>query len=432
MSEYRQGIQPIIKHYIDAFLHDYEAGDCDFYFIKSGGRSVYLDACCQLFFHFQEDDHKGILSDAQTLALECAEHHMPYIILHYILEHFRNKILCDLLEEEHSAPVISKFLKKTHVVSDRISKHYLSIRIEKFLENNHRRIKTIEELADTKSIHFFEGHLIWLDKLAQAISTLNTALLPELSATECVLGRWLQYEGRVMVTDEQQWQHLEMLHLHLHLIAKRVKVLLGTTPIDYNYLLLLLEKADHLSLSIGIDLTLISNMEYIKFSSKDPLTGLLNRQFLDKIFKTQFELSKTLDTGFALIMADIDDFKQVNDRYGHVFGDVVLKAFANVMTASTRRSDFVIRFGGEEFILILPVTTLGESKAIAEKICSAFATRGIQKDDKQLYFSASFGVSYIHPGEDETSSQRHISELIDEVDQKLLMAKQLGKNRVVF
>ncbi len=107
------------------------------------------------------------------------------------------------------------------------------------------------------------------------------------------------------------------------------------------------------------------------------------------------------------------------------------KEFANVLMGYTRKSDFVIRFGGEEFILILPVTTLNEAKAIAEKICSTFAMKHINQDGKSLYFSASFGVSYIHPEIDESSSQRHASELIDEVDQKMLLAKQLGKNRVV-
>ena len=98
---------------------------------------------------------------------------------------------------------------------------------------------------------------------------------------------------------------------------------------------------------------------------------------------------------------------------------------------SVRKSDFVIRFGGEEFILILPVTTLNEAEKIANKICNTFATKPIDKNGDSVYISASFGVSYIHPEMDEPSSKRHISELIDEVDQKLLVAKQLGKNKVV-
>ena len=432
MSEYVDAIGIIIDDYVDSFKDNYREDHYDIYFMESGGMSVYMEASCRLFMRFRQVDHKGVIADAKSLAFNCSKHNMPYIILHNILERFKNAILCGLLKEERSPSVAYNFLKQINVAEDRISKYYLSQKIEKFLENNSRRIKTIAELVDTTSIHFFEGHLVWLTALAKAISDLDAAALPELSPAACVLGKWLHAEGRAIIVDGQRWQRLDLLHSRLHLIGKRVEILMGTTPIDYHYLLLLLEKADLVSLSIGIDLTLISNIEYIKHSSKDPLTGVLNRQLLGKIFKTQFELSKTLDTGFALIMADIDNFKQVNDRYGHVFGDVVLKEFANVLTDSTRKSDFVIRFGGEEFILILPVTTLHESKVIAEKICSAFAMKHIDKDGEQLHCSASFGVSYIHPEAEESSSQRHISELIDEVDQKLLLAKQLGKNRVVF
>lgn len=431
MCEYEDIISIKVANYIDSFKHNYQEDDCDIYFMESGETSVYFEECCKLFMRFGEVNEKAILADAKSLALKCFSYNMPYIILHNILEHFENSILCEVLREGHSSSVAYHFLKQINIASDTISKYYLSGKIEKFLDNNNRRIKTIEELVDTKTIHFFEGHLIWLDALAYAIINLNIDALPELSPTACVLGKWLHEEGKEIIVDHQRWQHLNMLHHHLHLIAKRVEILMRSTLIDYHYLLLLLEKADHVSLSIGIDLTLISNIEYIKYSSKDPLTGVLNRQLLDKIFKTQFELSKSLDTGFALIMGDIDNFKQINDLYGHVFGDVVLKEFTNVLMGSTRKSDFVIRFGGEEFILILPVTTLNEAKEIAENTCSAFAMKHINKDGKSLYFSASFGVSYIHPKIDESLSQRHISELIDEVDQKMLLAKQLGKNRVV-
>lgn len=431
MQEYENIIATKVQHYIDRFKNNYDEDDCDIYFMSSGNASIYLDASCDLFSRFQRPDFKGVISHARKLAQSCSTHDMPYIILHNILERFRNAILCEILKEEHNPSVAYTFLKQSHIAADAISKFYLSEKVKAFLENNRRRIKTIEQLVDTSSIHFFEGHLVWLDSLAQAIVDQNARALPELSPEACVLGQWLDNDGREVIADPERWQHLDKLHHHLHLIGKRVEVLLRTTPIDYHYLLLLLEKADHVSLSIGIDLTLISNIEYIKSSTKDPLTGVLNRQLMEKIFKTQFELSKTLDTGFALIMADIDDFKQVNDRYGHVFGDVVLRTFADVLKGATRKSDFIIRFGGEEFILILPVTTLDESTTIAEKMCLTFAQKHFEKEGEGVNISASFGVSYIHPGEDEPSSQRHMAELIDEVDQKLLVAKKSGKNRVV-
>ncbi len=431
MQEYENIVSSKVQEYIDNLKRNYQEDDCDIYFMASGSSSVYLEASCALFTRFQETDYKGIIADARGLAQSCSKHDMPYIILHNMLERFRNAILCEVLQEEHKTSIAYRFLQQSHMASDAVSKFYLSQKVEKFLENNKRRIKTIDQLIDTSSIHFFEGHLVWLNQLAQAIGELDVNALPELSPEVCVLGQWLHRDGTAVIVDHQRWEHLDKLHHHLHLIAKRVEILMKATPIDYHYLLLLLDKADHLALAIGIDLTLISNIEYIKSSTKDPLTGVLNRQLMEKIFKTQFELSKTLDTGFALIMADIDDFKRVNDQYGHVFGDVVLKAFSDVLKETTRKSDFIIRFGGEEFMLILPVTTLEESKMIAEKMCKTFAQKRLEKERAVVHCSASFGVSYIHPAEDESSSKRHMLELVDEVDQKLLLAKQSGKNRVV-
>ena len=431
MAEYEAIIGIKVENYLDAFKNTHQEDDYNIYFMENDDSLIYFEQCCKLLSHFQSINEKDIDETSQTLAKLSSKYNLPYIILHNFLERFENAILCDALKEGHSSSLAYLFLKQITIASQKFSKCYLSGKVEEFLDNNNRRIKTIEELLDSKTIHFFEGHLIWLNELAQAIDNLDVDVLPELSPSACILGQWLQNKGKQTIVDQESWQHLNMLHNHLHHVAKRVEVLMRTTPIDYHYLLLLLEKADHLALSIGIDLTLISNIEYIKSSSKDPLTGVLNRQLLDRIFKTQFELSKSLDTGFALIMGDIDDFKQVNDQYGHVFGDFVLKEFSHILTDSVRKSDFVIRFGGEEFILILPVTTLDEAEKIANKICNRFATEPIDKNGKSLYLSASFGVSYIHPEMDESSSKRHISELIDEVDQKLLLAKQLGKNKVV-
>lgn len=431
MSEYEAIIGVKVTNYLNSFKDTHYADDFYMYYIENGDSFGYFEQCCKLLSHFQSLHEKDIDETSQTLAKISSECNLPYIILHNFLERFENSILCDALRENHSSSLAYLFLKQITIASHNFSKYYLSGKIEAFIHNNNLRIKTIEELLDSRAIHFFEGHLIWINALARAIDNLDVDTLPELCPSTCILGQWLQNQGKQVIGNQERWQHLNILHNHLHHVAKRVEILMRTTPIDYHYLLLLLEKADHIALSIGIDLTLISNIQYIKFSSKDPLTGALNRQLLDKIFKTQFELSKSLDTGFALIMADIDDFKKVNDQYGHIFGDFVLKEFTHVLTDSVRKSDFVIRFGGEEFIIILPVTTLNEAEDIANKICNTLAKNPIDRNGGSLYLSASFGVSYIHPEMGESSSTRHMLELIDEVDQKLLLAKQLGKNKVI-
>ena len=431
MSDYETIIGKKVEKYLETFRDTHNEEDYHIYFLENNDAHIYFEKCCELLSYFKNVDETGIDETSQTLAKLSSKYNLPYIILHNFLERFENSILCDTLREGHNSSSAYLFLRQITISTNSFSRYYLNEKIEEFLDNNNRRIQTIEELIDSKAINFFEGHLIWLNSLAHAIENLDANALPELSPSACILGKWLQSKGKNIIVDQDKWQQLNMLHNHLHHVAKRVEELLRSTPIDYHYLLLLLEKADHIALSIGIDLTLLSNIEYIKTSSKDPLTGTLNRQLLDRIFKTQFKLSKSLNTGFALIMGDIDDFKQVNDQYGHIFGDIVLKEFAQILKESVRKSDFVIRFGGEEFIIILPITTLDKAKNIANKICDTFAKKPLEKNGDTLYLSASFGVSYIQPKIDESSSKRHMLELIDEIDQKLLLAKEMGKNTVI-
>ncbi len=153
---------------------------------------------------------------------------------------------------------------------------------------------------------------------------------------------------------------------------------------------------------------------------KDELTGLGNRRLYNIALEKEFSRAKRTASPFALIMADIDYFKQFNDTHGHQAGDQVLSELSRIMLASCRISDFSIRYGGEEFAFILPATSLAESMLVAERM----RKRIEEETSKTNLLTMSFGVSEFK------LSDKTFHDVVDRADKALYCAKNLGKNTV--
>jgi diguanylate cyclase (GGDEF)-like protein len=166
--------------------------------------------------------------------------------------------------------------------------------------------------------------------------------------------------------------------------------------------------------------------EMFERTVRDTLTGLYNRAyFLDQLNP----LAKTVaenGLGLAVMMLDIDHFKEVNDTLGHPTGDAVLREVADVLRQSARSDDLIARFGGEEFILALPVSTPRRGLERAEKIRRSLASRRFRADNEGLSVTASIGVAFADPGRPRTSAS-----LVSAADLFLYRAKESGRNRVV-
>jgi diguanylate cyclase (GGDEF)-like protein len=156
----------------------------------------------------------------------------------------------------------------------------------------------------------------------------------------------------------------------------------------------------------------------------DPLTGLANRRLAEGALETELARAGRFDEPLALMMSDLDDFKQINDRWGHPFGDEVLREFATALAESIREIDLAGRWGGEEFAVMLPGTDLEGGVALAERIRANLRKRSVVAPDGELVeITASFGVA-AYPevqGKDE---------LVAAADSALYEAKRAGKDQV--
>jgi diguanylate cyclase (GGDEF)-like protein len=156
----------------------------------------------------------------------------------------------------------------------------------------------------------------------------------------------------------------------------------------------------------------------------DSLTGLANRRSFDERLDEELDRARRHGTHLSLVLADLDDFKQVNDRYGHQAGDDVLRGAADVFGGSLRELDLAARYGGEECALLRPGTTLAGAHIVAEQVREALASVAVDgPDGKPIHVTASFGVA-------EFPSCAGIDALIAAADSALYAAKRAGKNRV--
>lgn len=163
-----------------------------------------------------------------------------------------------------------------------------------------------------------------------------------------------------------------------------------------------------------------------EFVLQDPLTGVGNRRAFDDTIKRVMADCAQKKTPLSLIMCDIDHFKRVNDAFGHQVGDEIIKMFSRVIESGVREGDTVIRYGGEEFAIILPMTDQDAAKLVAERVRRAFESKKLtirETNQKVGQLTASFGVAQFRSGDD-------VDTLVQRADAKLYDAKSAGRNRV--
>ena len=154
----------------------------------------------------------------------------------------------------------------------------------------------------------------------------------------------------------------------------------------------------------------------------DPLLGLLNRKFLEENMQAIVDTA-SIQRPVSFVMIDVDDFKRINDEYGHLIGDDVLKAVAGTMREAVADKGFPIRYGGDEFSILLQDHDIKEAKRIAEEVRSCIANRAFKVSQKVIQVTISVGVTM-------STGQGNYTELIQQADDLLRRSKKSGKNIV--
>lgn len=158
-------------------------------------------------------------------------------------------------------------------------------------------------------------------------------------------------------------------------------------------------------------------------ANTDALTGLANRRFLDQSVPQSLQQQPELLLPMALILVDLDHFKHINDSFGHAEGDKVLQQVARLFRTKLRQPDIACRYGGEEFLLLLPHTQLSDAARVAEKIRQAVAQQRFLPQHPELVITCSFGVAMLSAAED-------FDEALRQADQLMYQAKAGGRNQV--
>ena len=165
---------------------------------------------------------------------------------------------------------------------------------------------------------------------------------------------------------------------------------------------------------------------YRDLSNVDDLTGIFNHRYFMQVLQTEISRQKRYRRSLALMMIDIDNFKDVNDRFGHSVGDATLKEIAQLLQKSIRGCDFVARYGGEEFMVILPETAETEAAQVGERILTTIRQHAFRKPDGEAFGSITVTIGLSACPQDARERQK----LIDRADHALYAGKHSGKDRL--
>lgn len=181
---------------------------------------------------------------------------------------------------------------------------------------------------------------------------------------------------------------------------------------------------EQLALKVSLCLSNVTAHEQLKFLAfHDPLTGLLNRGVMQRVLEREFQRSKRYHIDLTVLFLDLDDFKSINDTFGHDNGDIALCHTANCLNRLKRDSDIVARFAGDEFVVILPSTNKGQAESYIRRVKQELANTPLSADDTFFHVQLSYGLSSVFEKGMESSAV-----FLKAADKRLLKAKRNKKN----
>lgn len=267
-----------------------------------------------------------------------------------------------------------------------------------------------------------DAHYKWLVTMFRCVVSLDVTqpdIMGENSHCVCRFGQWLNNQSRYNEDDCSYVSKINATHEKMHLLGKEL-------------LLAIVEKRSHPwhfdSFQDALLAFTSSVMDYKIYllnirSNIDVLTGLPGRRMLDESFERQLLDAEPLN--LYILLLDIDRFKYVNDTYGHLVGDVVLRALASNLLSWTRYDEVAYRYGGEEFIIIIRTKTDEQACQAGLRLCRLIGQKKIPYADGEIGITVTAGITRVQPGET-------LDTALGRADRAMYQGKQTGRNRCMF
>ena len=273
--------------------------------------------------------------------------------------------------------------------------------------------------------------LVWLT-LVEPHTGLRNAIVPVYACVTLFVCAWLIISHRKKSRPAEWATAISMiLFASSQGIAAGMAFLMGpegeaSYRALYTEYFFIVMPASYVMISMFVILMLASDLseEMKSLAVRDQLTGLLNRRGFVEYGERAYSLARRNDTELSVIMADIDRFKYINDKFGHAAGDTALKHFADMISENRRNEDIVARVGGEEFAIILPGTSLRDAMAIADQLCETIGATPMDLTSVGLPMTSSFGVASI------SKNDKEMDDMIRRADRALYRSKRGGRNQV--
>jgi diguanylate cyclase (GGDEF)-like protein len=315
-----------------------------------------------------------------------------------------------------------------------VTQEFLNKHLNNIIENNNQRLNTIEIDIQDEMLLYYEAHIRWVNQLALSILKIDITIIPEVCPNSCTFGIWLNSDdSRNIISNTNDYLNMHEIHKKLHNIAQDIKPLLDQKDNHTHSFLAYVREAEEISKIIGLKLSNISNEITRKKSSLDTLTGVLNRELLNTLFSKQIDVHLATTNPMVFAICDLDHFKNINDKYGHIAGDKVLKAFASLLKEHLRSTDIIIRYGGEEFIVIIPNANLSQGKQILNNFMTKLHKEIIVYNDDEIQVTVSIGLIELQALTLDYKNfgiAKILEDTIAQADKLLYKAKENGRDRI--
>ena len=296
--------------------------------------------------------------------------------------------------------------------------------LDETLEND--RITLLRQISQQFDIVAIKEHLQWVLDVIDDIRQMNARPSVKFDEERCNCGRWLNSsEFEKFFEDPLVRQEIMQKHHDIHMVTRNIYRSIERE--DYHKIFIdyinMVRQSMYLYQELNFNVTQQSLIEDV---SKDALTGLLNRRYLNEVLKSEVHLHALSGGAFTVAMFDLDLFKAINDTCGHQAGDDVIVTFAGLLTRHLRKTDNIFRYGGEEFLVILPGTTAEEAFTLCEKIRSDFAKLTWSGCLEKMPITVSIGISQYTDALKDNPRR-----VIFDADKNLYRAKAFGRNQTV-